>query len=88
MRIFTQNKNVYLTTENEQYRIKERLYELEETLDGSQFVRISNTDIVNVRKIKRLDTGIIGTIKMKLSGEQEAYVSRRYMGKIKQALGL
>lgn len=88
VRIFTQNKNVYLTTETEQFRIKERLYELEETLDGSQFVRISNTDIVNVRKIKRLDTGIIGTIKMKLSGEQEAYVSRRYMGKIKQALGL
>ena len=40
VRIFTQNKNVYLTTETEQFRIKERLYELEETHTST--VRISN----------------------------------------------
>ena len=56
VRIFTQNKNVYLLTEKRQYRLRERLYELEDILDPDSFVRISNSEIVNVRKIIRLDT--------------------------------
>ena len=37
VRIFTQNKNVYLLTEKRQYRLRERLYELEELCQDIQF---------------------------------------------------
>ena len=85
IRIFSANKFVYLETADARLRIKERLYEMEEKLDKTRFVRISNSEIVNLRKIKRMDTSITGTIKMYLEGEIETYVSRRYVSKIKTA---
>lgn len=88
IRIYSQEKRVYAVTAEKTYLLHERLYELEESLDMHQFIRISNSEIVNVQKIKRLDTGITGTIKMYLWGEQETYVSRRYVTKIKKALGI
>ena len=85
IRIFSANKFVYLETADARLRIKERLYEMEEKLDKTRFVRISNSEIVNLRKINRMDTSITGTIKMYLEGEIETYVSRRYVSKIKTA---
>ena len=85
IRIFSANKFVYLETADGQYRIKERLYEMEENLDKTKFVRISNSEIVNLRKIKRMDTSVTGSIKMYLQGDIETYVSRRCVGKIKAA---
>ncbi|MDE6024015.1 MAG: LytTR family transcriptional regulator [Lachnospiraceae bacterium] len=88
VRIFSSNKNVYVSTDAGEYRIKERLYEMEEKLDGIRYVRISNSEIVNVRKLLKLDTSLAGTIKMYFKNGQETYVSRRYVPKIKKALGI
>ena len=88
IRIFGQNKKVYVATAEGTYLLHERLYELEEKLDATRFLRISGSEIVNLHKIKRLDTGITGTIKMYLQENMETYVSRRYVTKIKKALGL
>ena len=85
IRIFSANKMVYLETVDGQFRIKERLYEMEEKLDKTRFVRISNSEIVNLRKIKRMDTSVTGTIKMYFQNDIETYVSRRYVAKIKAA---
>lgn len=88
VRIFAANKQVYVATVAGEYRIKERLYELEEKLDDKVFVRISNSEIVNVKKLVRMDTSLTGTIRMFLQGDMDTYVSRRYVAKIKKALGL
>ena len=85
IRIFSSSKFVYLETADGQFRIKERLYEMEEKLDKTKFVRISNSEIVNLKKIKRLDTSVTGTIKMYLQSDIETYVSRRCISKIKAA---
>ena len=65
-----------------------RLYELEERLNKRLFVRISNSEIVNLKKIVRLDLSMSGTICVELNNHSTAYVSRRYVTKIKQALGI
>lgn len=88
IRIFGQNKKVYVATAKGTFLLHERLYELEEKLDATRFLRISGSEIVNLHKIKRLDTGITGTIKMYLQENMETYVSRRYVVKIKKALGI
>ena len=80
--------HVYLLTEKRQYRLRERLYELEEILDSDSFVRISNSEIVNVKKIIRLDTSITGTIRMYMKGDTQTFVSRRYVSRIKKTLKL
>lgn len=61
---------------------------MEERLDVKRYVRISNSEIINVQKLIKLDTSLTGTIKMYLKGNQETYVSRRYVSKIKKALGI
>lgn len=88
IRIYTENKKVYAATGAGVYRLHKRLYELEEILDARKFVRISNTDIINLKYIKHLDTTIGGTIKVKLEGGLEAYVSRRHIADIKKVLGI
>ncbi len=88
IRIYTENQKIYAATANGNYRLHQRLFELEEALDGRRFTRISNSEIVNLRKIKRLDTSVTGTILMYLQGDIKTFVSRRYVSKIKKVLGI
>ncbi|MBP1756478.1 MAG: lytTr DNA-binding domain protein [Firmicutes bacterium] len=88
IRIYTENQKIYAATASGTYRLHQRLFELEEILDGRRFVRISNSEIVNLRKIKRLDTSMSGTILMYLQNDITTFVSRRYVSKIKKVLGI
>ena len=64
-----------------------KLYELEEKLDDKRFVRISKSEIVNLKKIKRLDMSVSGTIKVIFCDEGWTYTSRRNVTRLKNALG-
>lgn len=88
LRFYTDGKLVAAQTAGETYFVRMRLYELEERLDGRRFVRISNSEIVNLKYVTALDLSLAGTIRMTLDGKTAAYVSRRYVKKIKQAVGL
>lgn len=87
VRIYAEEGKVFARTENGLYQIRLRLYELEERLE-SMFVRISNSEIVNLKKVKSLDLSFAGTICMELTNGEVTYVSRRYVSKIKKLLGL
>lgn len=88
IRIYAAAGKNYAVTENGEYILRLRLYELEERLDRSMFVRISNSEIVNLKKVKEFDLSFTGTICVTLSNGTVTYVSRRYVPKIKQALGI
>ena len=76
------------TVQKEAYAVRLRLYELEERLDRRRFVRISNSEIVNLDHVTALDLSLTGTIRMTMGHSVNTYVSRRYVKKIKEALGL
>ncbi|MCI9403484.1 MAG: LytTR family transcriptional regulator [Oscillospiraceae bacterium] len=87
--LYAQDKGVYARREDgEVFALRLRLYELEQRLDSHTFVRISHSEIVNLKKITALDLTLSGTIKISLVDGAACYVSRRYVKKIKQALGL
>ena len=88
IRIYAANSKVFAVTEDDEYQVRLRLYELEDRLDRKFFVRISNSEIINLRKIKEFDMSFTGTICVSLSNGAVTYVSRRYIAKIKQLLGL
>lgn len=88
LRFFAQDKEVYAQTAEAVLLLRSRLYELEAGLDPHTFVRISHSEIVNLRQITALDLTLTGTIKMTLTGGVVTYTSRRYVKKIKEALGL
>jgi DNA-binding LytR/AlgR family response regulator len=87
-RIFSSNGKVFVATNHGEYSIRLRLYEAEQRLDGHVFVRISNSEIINLKKVKGFDLSFAGTICVTLSNGQTTYVSRRYVAKIKQVLGM
>ena len=87
-RFYAEKQKVMAQDEKGVYSIQEKLYELEERLDKGQFFRISKAEIVNLKKIKRLDMSITGTIKVILSDGTETYTSRRNVTKLKQCLGI
>ena len=87
LRIYTEGQRVICETAEGRFFLKKRIYELEELLREG-FVRISNSEIVNIRKILRLDAGITGTIGVSLEGGVKTYASRRYVPKIRAKLGL
>ena len=71
--------------------VKMRLYEFEELAEKcgwTDFIRISNTDIVNFSKVTKLDMSLSGIIKVNFTNGRDAIVSRRYMNKIKDQLNM
>ena len=86
VRIYSQNKRVHVRTQDECYEVNDRIYALEERLQDRGFVRISNSELVNIRQIEKMDMSYVGTIKMHLKNGDETYVSRRYMKQIKEVL--
>lgn len=88
LRFYGEDKEVRAETLEGAYTVRLRLYELEARLDRCRFVRISHSEIVNLRQVTALDLSLTGTIRMTLTGGAACYVSRRYVKKIKEALGL
>ena len=88
LRCYGEEKGVKCQTPGGVYDLKARLYELEGRLDRHTFVRISHSEIISLRKITALDLSLTGTIRVTLEGGAVSYVSRRYVRKIKEALGL
>lgn len=88
LRFFAEDKGVSCQTGKGVFAVRQRLYELEELLEGTRFVRVSNSEIVNLDRVTALDLTLAGTIKMTLEGGTVCWVSRRYVKKIKQILGL
>lgn len=88
IRIYSECGSVYAQVSKNNYKLKFRLYEIEEQLSKNKFVRISNSEIVNIKKVKKFDLSLTGTICVALSDGTMTYVSRRYMSKIKKTFGL
>lgn len=90
-KVFSQDKKVFVQTEKETFLLKMRLYEFEELAQKcgwNRFIRISNTDIVNFDHASRFDMSFSGVIKIILTNGDSAFVSRRYMNKIRGELCL
>jgi DNA-binding LytR/AlgR family response regulator len=88
VRIYSENKKVFVQTNDDTYSIRMRLYELAEKLDHTQFIRISQSEIINRDQIVSMDISMSGTIGVLLKGGLKSYVSRRYIPKIKSQLGI
>ena len=88
VRLYAGGGKVFAVTDKGEYALRLRLYELEERLSGGPLVRISHSEIINLKKAESFDLSLAGTIRVTLSDGTAAYVSRRYVSKIKRVLGI
>ena len=85
-RIFITNRRVVVETAQRTYEVKKTLRELEEMLDKDRFVRISQSEILNLRKVKSFDFSAVGTIGVELENGESTWVARRRVRDVKKAL--
>lgn len=83
---FSEEKNNYCKTKDGIFKIKEKLYYLEEILPSKDFIRISNSAIININQVKCFNTSIIGKIIVKFKDGSEESVSRRKTSEIMKFL--
>ena len=88
IRAYAGGGKVFAVTGRGEYTVRLRLYELEERLPADRFVRISNSEIINLKQVDHFDLNFTGTICVKLSDGGVTYVSRRYVSRLKKKLGL
>ena len=84
---FTEDNKVYALTENEKYRLKLRLYQLEENLNNN-FVKINQSCIANIKKIDRFKATVGGSLTVIFKNGHVDFVSRRNLKNVKERLGL
>ena len=88
LRIYAVNGRVFAVLPSGEYMLRLRLYEVEERLKQQHFVRISNSEIINLKKVRSFDLSLTGTICVVLADGSKTYASRRYVTKLKGVLGI
>ena len=68
------------------YDVRKPLHEIEILLDKKRFVRISQSETINIRKVKSFDFSIAGTIGVELVNGQSTWVARRRIRNVKELL--
>lgn len=80
---------VFCMTKDKKYKVKEKLYELEERLEAKGFIRVSKCFVVNIVKVDRIISWFNSKLILKLIDmDEEVYVTRKYLNNFKQYLGL
>ena len=85
--IRVEDKQVKVYTENNEYQVKKALYQVEESLNQN-FVRISKTTLVNIKKIDRVAPSLKGMMFIMMKNGLKDNISRKYLPEFKEALGL
>ena len=78
----------FVYAEKNVYQCRMKLYEIEELLKSSDFLRISKQVIVNVRKIKSVAPAGDSRFQATLKNGEKVLISRQYVPALKVRFGL
>ncbi len=87
IRVYVEDRKVYVVTVEGRFIVRKKLYEVQSTLT-KDFIKISQSEIANVKYIHSLDLGLRGTIVINYKNSDISYVSRRMLKEFKVKLGL
>ena len=87
IRVFVEDRKVFVVTTKGKFIVRKKLYEMNNLLT-KDFVKISHSEIANIKFIKNLDLSIRGTIVIVYKNSDISYVSRRLLKDFKTKLGL
>ena len=79
---------VFAYTQDDALETKFKLYELEQILPAKTFFRANKAVIVNINKIKSLSPAFGGRFEAVLKNGYRVIISRNYVPKLKELLGL
>lgn len=83
---FSKDKYNYVRVKEGTYKIKQKLYELEEMLRKSEFIRISNSCLIHMKQVECFDTSVLGTVLVRLKDGTQETISKRRVSQIMKFL--
>lgn len=82
------DRHTFIYTEADCFESKLKLYEMEEQLCQSGFLRVSKACLVNLKYIRSLKAELDRKIRLTLENGEQIIVSRQYADELKQRLGV
>ena len=82
------DRRTFVYTESECYETKLKLYEMEERLCGSGFLRISRSCLVHLRYVRSIKAEFDRKLRLTLENGEQMIVSRQYADELKKRLGV
>ena len=82
VKFYSENQYTYCVYHDKIYKVKKKLYELEELLRKENFIRISKSCIINIRQVECFDMKNIGSIIVKFKNKDVEYVSKRKISEV------
>ncbi|MCR5329915.1 MAG: LytTR family transcriptional regulator DNA-binding domain-containing protein [Lachnospiraceae bacterium] len=83
---YAEGQRVIALNREGKFNISKKLYELEESLSDTAFVRISKSEIINTGLIVKLDLNMAGTIRITMKNGYSTFASRRNVAKLRKIL--
>ena len=81
-------RKTFVYTEKDCYETRLKLYEIEERLCGSGFLRISRSCLVQLRYIRSIRSELDRKLRLTLETGEQMIVSRQYADELKKRLGV
>ena len=86
IRAYISDRKVFIETGDGCYTVKKKLSSLEEDLNPSRFIRISQSEIINIYKVRCFDINFAGTIGVEFENGKKSWASRSCVKAIKEIL--
>ena len=82
------DRKTFVYTQEDYYEAKLKLYEVEERLCQSGFLRASKSCLVNLRYIRSIRSELNRKLRLTLENDEQLIVSRQYAEEVKRRLGV
>ena len=83
--VAAEGKLVRVVTTEGIYRAKQSLQSIESILSRT-FLRVSRFEIINLKKVRKYDFTLVGTLRIEFNNGMETWASRRYIPVIRERL--
>ena len=84
----TTDRKTFIYTIDKVYETNLKLYQLEDILKNTSFIRSSKSMILNINKISSLSHTFSGRMIATLVNDEKAEISRNYVQLLKEKLGI
>lgn len=81
------DNRVFAYTKVDVFDVSLKLYQLEDILENTPFIRVSKNCILNTQKIRSFSTSINGRMEATLMNKEKIIISRKYVRVLRQKLG-
>lgn len=82
------DNKTFICVQKDVFESKQKLYELEELTLGTKLFRCSKSMILNIGKIRSVSASMNGRFEAKLLNGESVVISRQYVPKLKEKLGM